>query len=113
MGLQGNRSDTAVQGPGSNWAWDPHRQGGNQHTVVVPLVAWVLLLVALGRMVPGLLAGSIAWRVVAPAVLPAMLAHMLVAIGVRPRRGDKGNEGHRSWSGSLTRKYADTPPQPA
>jgi len=88
--------------------------------------AWELLLVVLGRtvwgmrweqvalgMVPGVLAGLMAWRVVvALAALPAMLAHMSVTVGVRPGRGDKGYEGCCSCSGLITRKCAATPPQP-
>jgi len=40
-------------------------------------------------MVLGVLAVSTAWRVVAPAALLAILAHMLVTVGVRPGRRDK------------------------
>ena len=71
----GNCSDTDVQGLDSSWASGPSCQGGNRNTVVVPLVVplgvlalllvvwlgeleWVL--VAPGRMVPGVLVGPVA-----------------------------------------------------
>ena len=49
--------------------------------------------VALG-MVPRMQAGSVASGVVALTVLLARLVHMLVAAGVWPEMGDRGQEGH-------------------
>src|SRR5882724_6073572 len=108
MGLVDNRSDMVVHGLDSNGASGPSRQGDNQSADVVPLV--VPLVVRLG--LPQVQHGLVALGVVVPTALLTRLACKLVAAGVWPERGEKGQEGDGSWLRSLAETCTNILPLP-
>ena len=93
-----------VQGPDSDWASGPSHQGGNQSAEVVPLV------LRLGF--PQVQPGSVALGVVVPTALLARLVCKLVAAGVWPERGEKGQEGDCLQLRLLAEMCANTLPLP-